>query len=156
MNRPQDDFLGIEVHRPGVGSLLQEVAGRELSNVRVSCRDAVEVLNDHIGDATLDGVYLFFPDPWHKTRHHKRRIVQTPFVDLIASKLQVGGVFHLATDWEGYAHHMLQALTECNRLSNQAVSGSFATRGERPITKYERRGLRLGHAVWDLIFQRVD
>lgn len=154
--RPQDDFLGIEVHRPGVGSLLQQVTSRELANVRVSCRDAVEVLNEHIGDATLDGVYVFFPDPWHKTRHHKRRIVQASFAELVAAKLKAGGVLHLATDWETYAHHMLQVLTECSGLRNQAGNGSFAARGERPITKYERRGLRLGHAVWDLIFERVD
>ncbi len=152
--RPGHDFVGIEVHRPGVGSVLQLVASRELHNVRVSCQDAVQVLSEHIGDAALDGIYLFFPDPWHKTRHHKRRIVQTPFVSLAASKLKPGGIFHLATDWQPYAQHMLQVLTECNDLRNQSPDGSFALRGDRPVTKYERRGIRLGHEVWDLIFER--
>lgn len=151
---PEHDFLGIEVHRPGVGTLLHQVAARELRNVRVSCQDAVLVLEQQITNACLDGVYLFFPDPWHKTRHHKRRIVQPGFAALVAAKLKPRGVFHLATDWQNYAAHMLQVLSDCPALRNTAADGAYSPRGERPVTKYERRGLRLGHGVWDLVFER--
>ena len=154
-SRPQHDFLGVEVHRPGVGTVLQQVIALELDNVRVSCQDAVQVLADHVADAALDGVYLFFPDPWHKTRHHKRRIVQPPFVALVAAKLKPGGIFHLATDWAHYAEHMLQVLRGCSALRNESPHGSYSERGDRPVTKYERRGVGLGHGVWDLRFRRT-
>lgn len=153
-NRPGHDFVGVEVHRPGVGTVLQHVHAQGLDNVRVSTRDGVEVLREHIGDGSLDGVYLFFPDPWHKKRHHKRRIVQPEFVALVAAKLKPGGIFHLATDWEDYAAHMLTTLGSCPHLRNTAPAGAYSERGERPVTKYERRGLRLGHGVWDLVFRR--
>lgn len=154
--RPEHDFIGIEVHRPGVGGVLQQIAAAGLHNVRVSTRDAVEVLATHIAPDSLDGVYLFFPDPWHKKRHHKRRIVQPEFVHTVAARLKPGGVLHLATDWEDYAQHMLQVLSASTEFCNQAAAGGFHPRGDRPLTKYERRGQRLGHAVWDLVFRRPE
>ena len=155
--KPDWDFLGIEVHRPGVGTLLRHIEEQGLSNVRVICADAVEVLKQRIPDASLDRVQLFFPDPWHKKRHHKRRIVQPEFVALIAAKLKPGGVFHLATDWENYAQHMLAVLSASPQFRNQAGEGHYAPRPEeRPLTKFEQRGQRLGHGVWDLLFVREE
>lgn len=151
---PENDYFGIEVHRPGVGNLLIQVEKHHLTNVRVSQHDAVEVLEAQIPNNSLDAIHLFFPDPWHKKRHHKRRIVQPPFVALVTAKLKPGGVFHLATDWEHYAHQMLQVVSACALLRNQSPDGTYASRDERPITKYERRGMRLGHQVWDLVFRR--
>lgn len=150
---PEQDYLGIEVHRPGVGKLLKALAAEQLSNVRVICADAVEVLNQQIADAALDAVYLFFPDPWPKRRHHKRRLVQPAFVTLVARKLKPGGYFHLATDWQDYAEHMMEILSACPLFTNVAGAEVYALRpAYRPLTKFEQRGQRLGHPVWDLVF----
>ncbi len=153
---PENDYIGIEVHRPGVGHLLLRMEEFGLSNIRVMCTDAVEVLERQIADGALAGVYLFFPDPWHKKRHHKRRIVQPEFVQLLRRKLTIGGRFHMATDWENYAEHMLAVMSAAEGFQNTSESGDWVPRPEyRPITKFERRGERLGHGVWDLIFERV-
>jgi tRNA (guanine-N7-)-methyltransferase len=154
--RPQCNFLGIEVHRPGVGHLLLELERAGLDNVRVMRHDAVEVLEHMIPRASLAGVYLFFPDPWHKKRHHKRRILQPAMVERLARVIAPGGVFHAATDWEDYAQDMMQTLSAAEALfRNQAGRGRFAPRpSTRPLTKFEQRGLRRGHGVWDLIFVR--
>lgn len=150
---PDRDFLGIEVHGPGVGALCKLVAEHELTNVRILQHDAVEVLRDMVPDATLAGVHVFFPDPWRKKRHHKRRIIQPDFVALIATKLAPGGYLHCATDWEDYAHWMLEVLSAEPLLHNTA--DGFAPRPDyRPLTKFEHRGLTLGHGVWDLVFRR--
>ncbi len=152
---PENNFLGIEVHRPGVGHLLQEVARRSLENIRVSRDDAVEVLERQIPDASLDRVCLFFPDPWPKKRHHKRRIVQPDFVQLVRRKLKAGGEFHLATDWEDYAWHMRQVLDAAEGFENVAGPAGFVPRpSARPRTRFEARGERLGHGVWDLLYRR--
>jgi tRNA (guanine-N7-)-methyltransferase len=153
---PDNDYLGIEVHRPGVGSLLLLVEEQGLSNVRVICDDAVQVLKQRIPDGSLDRVQLFFPDPWHKKRHHKRRILQPDFAELVRQKLKPGGVFHLATDWEDYAEQMMAVMTAAAGYENVAGQGQFAPRPEsRPLTKFEQRGQRLGHGVWDLLFERL-
>lgn len=153
---PQFDYLGIEVHRPGVGALLLLVQERQLSNVRVICDDAVDVLKKRIPDHSLDRVQLFFPDPWHKKRHHKRRILRPEFVSLVAQKLKPGGIFHLATDWQDYARQMMQVMSAATEFSNQAGAHAFAPRPEsRPLTKFEQRGQRLGHGVWDLLFEKT-
>jgi tRNA (guanine-N7-)-methyltransferase len=152
---PERDFLGIEVHRPGVGHLMLLAEAADLRNVRIICRDAVEVLQHRIADASLDEVLLYFPDPWPKKRHHKRRIVQPPFVDLVARRLRPGGVFRLATDWQNYAEHMLAVVGACSRLANESDDGGYVSRPEsRPLTRFEKRGQRLGHGVWDLAFRR--
>lgn len=152
---PEDNFLGIEVHRPGVGHLLLGLESGELENVRVLCHDAVEVLERQVADASLMSVRIYFPDPWHKKRHHKRRLIQPPFVALLARKIRPGGFLHLATDWEPYTEHMLAAIMTCSAFVNRAHPGEFSERPDwRPETKFERRGLRLGHGVWDLIFSR--
>jgi tRNA (guanine-N7-)-methyltransferase len=154
---PQEDFIGIEVHRPGVGALLSGLLAQDLSNVRVYACDALEVLRQCVADASLDRVLLFFPDPWHKARHNKRRIVQPAFAELVRSKLKPGGVLHMATDWQPYAEHMLEVMDAAPGYLNLAGDERFVPRPpERPITKFERRGERLGHGVWDLKFQRVD
>jgi tRNA (guanine-N7-)-methyltransferase len=157
VEHPELDYLGIEVHRPGVGNLLKILNARQLKNVRVICADAVEILNNQIPDTSLDAVYLFFPDPWHKRRHHKRRIVQPPFVELIRSKLKPGGCFHLATDWQEYAEQMLEVLSAIPQFNNAAGAGHYASRpAYRPLTKFEQRGHRLGHQVWDLLFVATE
>jgi tRNA (guanine-N7-)-methyltransferase len=153
---PAADFLGIEVHRPGVGHLLLELDRRELDNVRVICADAVDVLKNCLPDAALARVLLFFPDPWPKKRHHKRRIVQPDFVELLARMLQPGGILHLATDWEHYAQHMLEVMAGTTSFRNRAGSGNYSPRPDyRPVTRFEQRGLRLGHGVRDLLFERI-
>ncbi|HEY9198837.1 MAG TPA: tRNA (guanosine(46)-N7)-methyltransferase TrmB [Gammaproteobacteria bacterium] len=152
---PEQDFLGIEVHRPGVGHLLLEIERHALDNVRVICADAVEILQRHIAPASLDRVLLFFPDPWPKQRHHKRRILQPSFVALVHDRLKPGGVFHMATDWRHYAGQMLEVMEAATGFRNTAGRGRFADKPDyRPETKFERRGLRLGHGVWDLVFVR--
>ena len=152
---PEQDFIGVEVHRPGVGALLNGLMTENLSNVRVYSCDALEVLRQCVADASLDRLLLFFPDPWHKARHHKRRIVQPAFAELVRQKLKVGGVLHMATDWQAYAEHMLEVLSAAPGYINLAADGHYVPRpAERPITKFERRGERLGHGVWDLKFQR--
>jgi tRNA (guanine-N7-)-methyltransferase len=154
---PERDYFGIEVHRPGVGHLLMVVADRDLTNVRVSTHDAVEVLRDQIAPGSLAEVLVLFPDPWHKKRHHKRRLIQPPFVELVASRLRAGGVFRLATDWEEYALQMLEVLGGARNLfANLSPAGDWMPRPEeRAPTRFERRGARLGHGVWDLAFERV-
>jgi tRNA (guanine-N7-)-methyltransferase len=153
---PENDYLGIEVYRPGIGSLLAKLAAEGLGNVRLFCADAVEVLEQTIPEASLDAVYLFFPDPWPKTRHHKRRLIQPPFVELIGRKLKVGGRLYLATDWEDYAQQMMRVLSAAPRFTNLTGPGQYAPRpSERPLTKFERRGQALGHRVWDLGFERI-
>ncbi len=154
---PDSRYIGIEVHRPGVGHLLKTLDAQGSDNVRIYCHDAVEVLEQKIPDASLDRVLLFFPDPWHKTKHHKRRIVQPDFVALIARKLRPGGHFHMATDWAPYASHMLRVMQACPDFRNTSPTGDFVKRpGYRPVTKFERRGQRLGHVVSDLVFERIQ
>jgi len=153
---PDGLYIGIEVHRPGVGRLLKTLDEQGIGNVRVYCHDAVEVLEQKIPDARLDRVQLFFPDPWHKTKHHKRRIVQPDFVSLVARKLRPGGRFHMATDWRPYATHMLAVMRTSPLFGNTSPCGDFVERPDyRPATKFEQRGQRLGHGVYDLIFERL-
>ena len=153
--QPEHEFIGVEVHPPGIGHLLLEVARRDLTNVRVYANDAVEVLERCIPDASLSGLFVFFPDPWHKKRHHKRRLINSRFAALAARKLRPAGVFHAATDWEDYALQILDVLGHCPDLINANPGGGFSERpAYRPQTKFERRGQRLGHAVWDLLFTR--
>ena len=152
---PQRDYLGIEVHRPGVGHLLLLAQKQGLGNVRAICHDAVEVLRQHIAPGTLDEVLILFADPWHKKRHHKRRLIQTPFVDLLASRMRPDGVLKLATDWQPYAEQMLDVLQASPWFTNLAPDGTYVPRPSwRTLTRFERRGERLGHGVWDLAFQR--
>lgn len=149
------NYIGIEVHRPGVGHLLKQIETEGLENVRIYCHDAVEILNHCIDDHSLDRVLLFFPDPWHKKKHHKRRIVQPPFVNLLARKLKRGGIFHMATDWQAYAEHMLEVMESATAFCNAAGNQGYSERPDyRPTTKFEQRGRRLGHGVWDLIYRR--
>ncbi len=150
---PERDFLGVEVHTPGVGNLLKLIDAQGLTNVRIVRHDAVEVLRHMLAPGSLAGAHVFFPDPWPKKRHHKRRLVQAPLVRLLAERLAPGGYLHLATDWEEYAHRMLEVLSAEPLLENTA--DGFAPRPEsRPLTKFEQRGLRLGHGVWDVLFRR--
>lgn len=154
--QPDRDFLGIEVHRPGVGHLLLSAEAAGLDNLRVISRDAVEVLEHRIADEALDEVLLYFPDPWPKKRHHKRRIVQPAFVELVAHRLRPGGVFRLATDWQNYAEHMLAVVGASDKLHNESPAGGYVPRPDsRPLTRFELRGQRLGHEVWDLAFTRT-
>lgn len=153
---PGKNFIGVEVHRPGVGRLLHGMADSGVRNIRVYCHDAVEVLGDCVADGSLDAVQIFFPDPWHKKRHHKRRLIQPPFVELLVRKLKSGGLLHLATDWENYAEQMLEVLGAAEGLVNTSEDGRFAPRpAQRPLTKFEQRGERLGHGVWDLVFRKI-
>ena len=152
-NHPEIDYLGVEVHIPGVGALLKLIGEQDLANLRLIQHDAVEVLRHMIPEAGLDGIHIFFPDPWHKKRHHKRRLIQPAFAELLASRLKTGGYLHLATDWQDYAEQMLAVLAANPHLRNS--SDGYAPRPEyRPLTKFEQRGLRLGHGVWDLVFLR--
>ncbi|MEN8214131.1 MAG: tRNA (guanosine(46)-N7)-methyltransferase TrmB [Pseudomonadota bacterium] len=150
----QTNFVGIEVHRPGVGHLLLKIEELGLTNVRIIRHDAAEVL-DALPDASLDGVQLFFPDPWHKKKHHKRRILQPSFIEQMARLIRSGGFFHAATDWEDYAGQMMEVLSQSDQFENSAGSGNYSERpAERPLTKFEQRGQRLGHGVWDLVFRK--
>ncbi|MGZ5027549.1 MAG: tRNA (guanosine(46)-N7)-methyltransferase TrmB [Methylobacter sp.] len=152
---PDQDYIGIEVHRPGVGHLMLLLDQQGLTNVRIYCHDAIEIIERKIADNSLAGVHLFFPDPWPKKKHHKRRIVRPSFVELLTRKLKQGGYFHAATDWENYAEHMLEIVSAGTGLGNTSPSGDYCERPEyRPLTKFEQRGLRLGHGVWDLIFRK--
>ena len=152
---PERDYLGIEVHRPGVGHLLMLAENAGVTNVRVSDHDAVEVLREQIPAGALDEVLVLFPDPWHKKRHHKRRLIQPPFVELLALRLRAGGVFRLATDWEEYALQMLDVLRGSASYTNLSPTGDWMPRpDERVPTRFEKRGARLGHGVWDLAFAR--
>jgi len=153
---PEKNFIGIEVHHPGVGACLMEAETAGLTNLRVYEHDAVEVLRDCIADGALDTVQVFFPDPWHKKRHHKRRLIQPAFVEALRPKLALGGVLHLATDWENYAEHMLEVMSGAANWRNLAEDQGYIPRpSERPLTKFEQRGERLGHGVWDLKFSRI-
>ena len=151
---PDVDFLGIEVHRPGVGHLLMLAHERDIRNLRVICADAVEVLSKQLPQNSLDTIQIFFPDPWPKKRHHKRRLIQAPLVKLLIPILKPGGRLHLATDWQNYAEHMLAVLEAESDLVNTQDDGFAPRPDERPVTKFERRGQKLGHWVWDLIFTR--
>lgn len=154
--QPELNFIGIEVHRPGVGACLIEAEQAGVTNLRVIEHDAVEILEDCISDASLAKVQVFFPDPWHKKRHHKRRLIQPEFVELLKSKVRVGGILHLATDWQNYAEHMLDVMTAAEGWRNLSVTNDYVPRPEyRPLTKFEQRGQRLGHGVWDLQFERL-
>jgi len=152
---PERDYLGLEVHRPGVGRALIEAERAGLTNLRVACQDAVEIFEQRLAVASLAEVLILFPDPWHKARHHKRRLIQPKFVALLASRLRAGGIVHLATDWEPYAEQMREVLSACADLENVAGAAGYMPRPDwRPATRFERRGTRLGHGVWDLEFRR--
>lgn len=151
---PESDFLAVEVHTPGVGSLLKLMQEGEIHNLRLIQHDAVEVLQNMLAEASLDGVHIFFPDPWHKKRHHKRRLIQAEFVRLLCDKLKAGAYIHVATDWQEYAEWVLEVLQGESQLQN--TSADYAEKPYyRPLTKFENRGLKLGHGVWDLVFKRV-
>jgi len=154
--QPENNYIGIEVHRPGVGRLLSNAEKEGLTNIRVFCHDAIEVLANCIPDGSLSTLQLFFPDPWHKKKHHKRRIVQPEFAETIRKKLKVGGVFHMATDWENYAEHMMEVMSAAPGYRNVAGEDQYSPQPEwRPVTKFQKRGERLGHGVWDLMFERI-
>ncbi len=164
-NAPEKNFIGIEVHLPGVGACLSTAHEEGVTNLRVYNHDAVEILRDCIADESLSTVQLFFPDPWHKKRHHKRRIVQPEFVQSLRKKLALGGVFHMATDWENYAEHMIEVMDAAPGFENIASKINSAENkasiyverpDSRPLTKFEQRGHRLGHGVWDIMFERVN
>jgi len=152
--RPDTNFIGCEVHLPGVGALLKRIGEQGLQNLRIVQHDAVEVLQHMIAPASLAGAHVFFPDPWHKKKHHKRRLIQPALVALLASRIAPGGYLHCATDWQDYAEQMLAVLSAEPQLRN--IADGYAPRPDyRPLTKFERRGLRLGHGVWDLVFERI-
>lgn len=152
---PEMDCIGIEVHKPGVGHLLLGVEAAGLQNVRVICHDAVEVLQQQLAPGSVQLIHIFFPDPWHKKRHHKRRLIQPAFVELLARVLAIGGTLRLATDWEHYAMQMREVLDASGSFATESDSGFVARNEERPLTRFERRGHRLGHGVWDLSYRRV-
>jgi tRNA (guanine-N7-)-methyltransferase len=155
LEHPENDYLAIEVHTPGVGNLLKLIDAQHISNIRIIRHDAIEVLRDMIGERTLDGVHIFFPDPWHKARHNKRRLVQAPFIAQLVQKLKPGGYIHVATDWQDYAEQVLAVLSAEPLLEN--TTSDYASRpAYRPLTKFEQRGIRLGHGVWDLVFRRKN
>ena len=151
--RPDDNFLCCEVHEPGVGALLKRIGEQEIENIRILQHDAVEVIDNMLPEASLDGVHIFFPDPWHKKKHNKRRLIQPPLIAKLAARIKPGGYIHCATDWEPYAQQMLEVLSAEPLLHNSA-EGYAAKPDYRPLTKFENRGLRLGHGVWDLVFRR--
>ncbi|TDQ56847.1 tRNA (guanine-N(7)-)-methyltransferase [Mesocricetibacter intestinalis] len=156
-NNPDKNYLGIEVHTPGVGACIAYALEKKLTNLRLICHDATEILRDSIAEGSLAGLQLFFPDPWHKAKHHKRRIVQPAFITAVMEKLCDGGFIHMATDWQNYAEHMLEVLSANPRLINQSPQGDYIPRPEfRPQTKFEQRGQRLGHGVWDLYFIKAE
>jgi len=153
LDHPENDYLALEVHTPGVGNLLKLIDLQQICNIRIIQHDAVEVLRDMIAANTLNGVHIFFPDPWHKARHNKRRLIQTPFIVQLVKKLKSGGYIHVATDWQDYAGQILSVLGAEPLLENTAAD--YAPRPDyRPLTKFEQRGLRLGHGVWDVVFRR--
>ncbi len=152
---PENDYLCLEVHTPGVGNLLKLIEAQSITNIRIIQHDAVEVMRDMIADASLDGVHIFFPDPWHKARHNKRRLIQAPFIAALVQKIKLGGYIHVATDWQDYAEQVLRVLSEETLLENTVAD--YAPRPDyRPLTKFEKRGINLGHGVWDVVFQRIN
>jgi tRNA (guanine-N7-)-methyltransferase len=151
---PATNFLGIEVHKPGVGKLIHGLVEKQLSNVRIMCHDATEVVQHCMENGAIDRFLIFFPDPWHKKRHHKRRLIQAPLVSLLANRLHKGGSIHLATDWQNYAEHMLDVMEAEPTLSNANGPNQYWPNPNRPETKFERRGQRLGHGVWDLLYKK--
>ena len=157
--RPDDNFLCCEVHEPGVGALLKRIGEQEIGNIRILQHDAVEVIDQMLTEGCLDGIHIFFPDPWHKKKHNKRRLIQSPLIAKLVGRLKVGGYLHCATDWQPYAEQMLEVLSAEPRLANSALAAGlqgYAPKPDyRPLTKFENRGLRLGHGVWDLVFHRV-
>ncbi len=154
---PSENFIGIEVHVPGVGRLLHGMEEQGVENIRVYCHDAVEVLEQCIADNSLDRVQIYFPDPWHKKKHNKRRLIQGDFVQSLRAKIKPGGILHLATDWEEYAEQMMEVMSVAEGFRNQTDNFCFVERPTyRPITKFEKRGERLGHGVWDLLFEKVN
>ena len=156
--RPQDNFLCCEVHEPGVGALLKRIGEQGISNIRILAHDAVEVIDNMLASGVLDGMHVFFPDPWHKKKHNKRRLLQGPLVAKLAARLKPGGYLHCATDWQPYAQQMVEVLSAEPLLKNTSTSADgFATKpGYRPLTKFENRGIKLGHGVWDVVFARRD
>ncbi|MEX2469437.1 MAG: tRNA (guanosine(46)-N7)-methyltransferase TrmB, partial [Pseudohongiellaceae bacterium] len=154
-DKPEHNFLGIEVHKPGVGKLLNGIVEHDLTNIRIVSHDAKEVFGDGLAPASVDRVLLLFPDPWPKKRHHKRRLLQPAFVELVATRLRPGGHFHLATDWQNYAEHMLEVMEASPSFRNTQGARHYWQHPERPETKFERRGQRLGHGVWDLLYEKV-
>jgi tRNA (guanine-N7-)-methyltransferase len=156
--RPTDHFLCCEVHEPGVGALLKRIGEQDIHNIRILQHDAVEVIDNMLPLASLDGVHIFFPDPWHKSRHNKRRLIQTPLIAKLAARLKPGAYIHCATDWEPYAVQILEVLRAEPLLQNTASNdqGGYAIKPDyRPLTKFENRGLKLGHGVWDVVFKRI-
>ncbi len=152
---PQNNYIGVEVHSPGVGRILHLMEERGVENIRLFCHDAVEVLAQCVPDASLDRVQIYFPDPWHKKRHNKRRLIKPSFVQQLRRKLKVGGVMHMATDWEHYAEQMMEVMSAAEGFANQAQPFCYSERPDyRPLTKFEQRGQRLGHGVWDLLFEK--
>lgn len=151
---PEKNFIGVEVHTPGIGSLLKLIGEQQLQNLRLIQHDAFEVVTHMLAPASLAGVHVFFPDPWHKARHNKRRLIQGPFVQLLASRIAPGGYLHCATDWEEYAEQMLEVLSAEPALKNTA-DGYAERSAYRPVTKFENRGLKLGHGVWDVVFEKI-
>ncbi len=156
--RPDDHFLCCEVHEPGVGALLKRIGEQDITNIRIIQHDAVEVLEQMLAPNSLDGIHIFFPDPWHKTKHHKRRLIQAPLVAKLAQRLKPSGYLHCATDWQPYAEQILDVLSAEPLLSNRSTApelGGYAPKPDyRPLTKFENRGLKLGHGVWDVVFER--
>jgi len=153
---PERNYFGIEVHRPGVGACLLLAEEKGLSNLRVMNHDAVEIIDQMIPEQSLSGIQIYFPDPWHKKKHHKRRIVQPAFIDKLRAKAKAGAFLHLATDWENYAEHMLEVMNAVEGWHNTSPSGDYIERpDDRPLTKFEQRGHRLGHGVWDLFFTKI-
>lgn len=152
---PEKDFIGVEVHPPGVGNLLKLIEQEGITNLRVYQANARVVLEKCIADGSLAGVQIYFPDPWHKKRHHKRRLIQAEFIGELGPKLQIGGIIHLATDWEPYALQMMQVMSASSGFCNVVGEGLYATEHSRPSTKFEQRGQKLGHGVWDLLFQKT-
>ncbi len=156
LSHPERDFIGIEVYRTGVASLLMAIEELGISNLRLICSDAVDVLANNLSNSSLASVQIFFPDPWPKKRHHKRRLIQPSFLSLAHQKLEVGGILHLATDWKEYAEHMMSVISSTSGFENLAGKHQYSLKPDyRPLTKYEERGKRLGHLSWDLIFRRI-
>lgn len=152
----EKDYIGIDVHPPGIGTILRDIKTQDLQNLRVMQGDAMEVLRTCFADRQLGRIQIFFPDPWHKKRHHKRRMIQPPFVEELAQKLDTGGILHLATDWENYAEQMMEVMSASTAFTNMAGTGNYSEPGERVETKFERRGRKLGHGVWDLVFEKIN